>query len=89
MAEIESYRYVVKRSAAKQLRRCPRRQAILDWLEVVTRDPFRPDRNVRPLTGINAGYRRRFGDWRVSYLIDQEARLIEVFEVARRGGAYR
>jgi mRNA-degrading endonuclease RelE of RelBE toxin-antitoxin system len=51
--------------------------------------PFRSDRNVKPLTGVRGAYRRRFGDWRVSYLIDQRARVIEVFEVAPRGGAYR
>ena len=89
MANPEPYRYVVTRSAAGQLRRCPRREAILDWLDTLCREPFRRDRNVKPLRGIIGGYRRRFGDWRVSYQIDQRARVIEVFEVAPRGGAYR
>ena len=88
MANPQAYRYVVTRSAAGQLR-YPRREAILVWLEILCREPFRRDRNVKPLRGIMSGYRRRFGDWRVSYRIDPGARAIEVFEVAPRGGAYR
>jgi mRNA-degrading endonuclease RelE of RelBE toxin-antitoxin system len=89
MASRRAFRYVVTRSAAKQLRQCPRRAAILDLLEDLCRDPFRSDNNVKPLSGIQGGYRRRFGDWRVSYLVDRRSRMIEVFEVAPRGGAYR
>ena len=89
MATRRAFRYVVTRSAARQLRQCPRRDAILEWLEELCRDPFRPDNNVKPLSGIRRSYRRRFGDWRVSYLVDQRSRMIEVFEVAPRGGSYR
>lgn len=45
--------------------------------------------NLRPLAGVPNGYRVRFGDWRVSFTIDRDADLMEVFEVAPRGGAYR
>jgi mRNA-degrading endonuclease RelE of RelBE toxin-antitoxin system len=89
MAGRQPYAYIFRRTAAKQLRRCPRRDVILEWLGILCRDPFQPDNNVTPLTGIAGGYRRRFGDWRVSYLIDRRQRVIEVFEVAPRGGAYR
>lgn len=77
------------RSAARDLRRCPRREAIIAWLDLMCADPFAADNNVKPLTGIAGGYRRRFGDWRVSYVIDQEERVIEVFEVKPRGQVYR
>ena len=76
------------RSALRQLRKCPKREQISKWLERATRDPFRQDVNIKPLKGIAGAYRRRFGDWRVSYLIDQKGRVIEVFEIAPRGGAY-
>jgi mRNA-degrading endonuclease RelE of RelBE toxin-antitoxin system len=39
--------------------------------------------------GVPNGYRLRFGDWRVGFTIDLEADVMEVFEVAPRGGAYR
>jgi mRNA-degrading endonuclease RelE of RelBE toxin-antitoxin system len=45
--------------------------------------------NLKPLTRVANGYRVRFGDWRVSFTIDHEADVMEVFEVAPRGGAYR
>jgi mRNA interferase RelE/StbE len=55
----------------------------------IAADPSAPNNNVRPLKGVPSGFRVRVGDWRVSYTIDREARVIDVFEVAPRGGAYR
>jgi mRNA-degrading endonuclease RelE of RelBE toxin-antitoxin system len=77
------------RTALRQLRKCPKREQMTKWIDKLAGDPFRKDANVKPLTGIPGGFRRRFGDWRVSYHIDQDGRLIEVFEIAPRGGAYR
>jgi mRNA-degrading endonuclease RelE of RelBE toxin-antitoxin system len=45
--------------------------------------------NLRRLANVPNGYRVRFGNWRVSFRIDPETDLMEVFEVAPRGGAYR
>lgn len=45
--------------------------------------------NLKALSGVPDAYRVRFGDWRVSFTIDREADVMEVFEVAPRGGAYR
>jgi mRNA-degrading endonuclease RelE of RelBE toxin-antitoxin system len=45
--------------------------------------------NLRSLANVPNGYRLRFGDWRVSFTVDGEADVMEVFEVAPRGGAYR
>ena len=77
------------RTALRQMRRCPKSRVILAWLDRTSKNPFRPDNNVKPLSGVDNGYRRRFGDWRVSYLVNRDGRVIEVFEVAPRGGAYR
>ena len=52
-------------------------------------NPFAPNNNIKPLSGVANGYRVRVGDWRVSYTVDRAANVIEVFEVAPRGGAYR
>lgn len=84
-----TYYFVVTRGAARELRRCPKRDAILSWLERLCVDPFTKDNNVKPLEGLDAAYRRRFGEWRVSYTIDRAGKVIEVFEVRPRGGAYR
>jgi mRNA-degrading endonuclease RelE of RelBE toxin-antitoxin system len=45
--------------------------------------------NLTALANVPNGYRVRFGDWRVSFAVDREADVMEVFEVAPRGGAYR
>ena len=86
-----TYKVSYRRDTAKALRRIQPAKAE-DIMAAVTRiaaDPSAPNNNVRPLTGVSNGFRVRVGDWRVSYTIDREARVIDVFEVAPRGGAYR
>jgi mRNA interferase RelE/StbE len=58
-------------------------------VERVAADPTAPNNNRQPLKGVPNGFRIRVGDWRVSYTIDREAQVMDVFEVAPRGGAYR
>lgn len=58
-------------------------------LERIAVDPFAVNNNIKPLRGVPGGYRVRVGDWRVSYTLDHEADVIDVFEIAPRGGAYR
>jgi mRNA-degrading endonuclease RelE of RelBE toxin-antitoxin system len=57
--------------------------------EIAAGPPPAMHSNLRPLVGVQNGYRVRFGDWRVSFTIDHTANAMEVFEVAVRGGAYR
>ena len=86
-----AYKITYRRDAAKALRRVQPAKAedITAAVERIAADPSAPNNNVRPLQGIPNGFRIRVGDWRVSYTIDREARVIDVFEVASRGGAYR
>jgi mRNA-degrading endonuclease RelE of RelBE toxin-antitoxin system len=80
------------RAALKGLMRVEpslRRQTVIDTMERVAADPFAKDNNVKPLTGLPNGYRRRFGDLRVSYTVGRKTDVLEVFEVSPRGGAYR
>jgi len=52
-------------------------------------DPSAPNNNLRPLKGVPYGFRLRIGDWRASYTLDRATGVIDVFEIAPRGGAYR
>ncbi|HEX5317619.1 MAG TPA: type II toxin-antitoxin system RelE/ParE family toxin [Stellaceae bacterium] len=85
------HKVTYRRDAVKTLRRMQPAKAedITTAVERIAADPFAPNNNVRPLKGITGGFRIRVGDWRVSCTIDREARTIDVFEVAPRGGAYR
>jgi len=85
------HKVTYRRDAVKILRRMQPAKAgdITVAVERIAAEPFAPNNNVRPLKGIAGGFRIRVGDWRVSYTIDREARTIDVFEVAPRGGAYR
>ena len=81
-----------KRDAMKALLGMqPKRAAMIreKCREVAAAPPPAGHSNLLPLTGVPDGYRVRFGDWRASFTIDHEADVMEVFEVAPRGGAYR
>ena len=82
---------VYRRDPQKALRRMQPAKAedILQRMAKIAADSAASDNNVKPLKGVPDGFRLRMGDWRVSYTIDQEAGVIDVFEVAPRGGAYR
>jgi|GEM_PF-1084157 len=57
--------------------------------EMAANPPPAKHSNLIALAGVANGYRVRFGDWRVSFTIDPDTDVMEVFEVAARGGAYR
>jgi mRNA interferase RelE/StbE len=84
-------RVTYRRDPVKVLRRLQRAKAedIIEAIERIAADPSALNNNVRPLKGVPGGLRVRVGDWRVSYTIDREALVIDVFEVAPGGGAYR
>ena len=79
-----------RRDPLKALRGMQRAKAedIFAALDRIAADPLRAI-NVKPLRGVPSGYRARVGDWRVSYMLDRGAEVIEVFEIVPRGGAYR
>jgi mRNA interferase RelE/StbE len=80
-----------RRDPLKALRSMQRAkaEAIFAALDRIAANPFARNNNVKPLRGVPDGYRVRVGDWRVSYTLDRQADVIEVFEIAPRGGAYR
>ena len=82
------------RSAVRALMRLERgqpdkAQTIREQIGRVAANRMAPNNNVKPLKGIERAYRLRVGDWRVSYTLDPEAGVLQVFEVASRGAAYR
>jgi mRNA interferase RelE/StbE len=62
---------------------------IREAIDRVAVDPFAPDNNLRALEGVANGFRIRVGDRHVSYTLDRHARVVSVFDIAPRGGAYR
>jgi mRNA interferase RelE/StbE len=80
-----------RRDPLKALRGMQRAKAedIFAAVDRIAADPFARNNNIKPLRGVPNGYRVRIGDWRVSYTVDREADVIDVFDIAPRGGAYR
>lgn len=85
------YAITYRRDAARALLRMQPAKAedIRQAVARVAADPAAPNNNLRPLRGVRDGFRIRVGDWRVSYTLNREAQIIDVFEIAPRGGAYR
>jgi len=79
------------KSALKVLRKIQPKKAvsILDKMDEIAQDPFKVDNLITPLEGVENGYRRRFGDWRVLYTVDDEIKILEVFKIGSRGDVYK
>lgn len=82
---------VLSRTAQKVLDRLPRDllERIDEAIQALALEP-RPH-GCRKLSGTDYAnlYRIRVGDWRISYAIEEDARVILVIEIAPRGRAYR
>ena len=78
------------KAARKALKAMPRNAArlIMEKVETLAIDPMTPNNNVKKLTN-HPGYRLRVGDWRVVYLIHEQALLIAVVRIASRGDVYQ
>jgi len=61
---------------------------IVEKIAALAIDPMAPNNNVKKLTN-HPGYRLRVGDWRVVYLIHEQALLIAVVRIAPRGDVYQ
>jgi mRNA interferase RelE/StbE len=83
-------RIIVGRDALKALSRMQPAKArdIRQAIARVAADQSARNPNLRPLKGVPNGFRIRVGDWRVSYTLDR-ADVLDVVEIAPRGGAYR
>lgn len=87
-----SWRIEVKPSAEKQYLRLdtPTRRRIKEALRDLqdAAQPLQQPR-VRPLTGkLKGDYRVRVGVWRVLLTPDRESRVLHVYAILPRGGAY-
>ncbi len=78
-------------SALKALRRVQPKKAedIMAAIRRVAAEPRARNNNLRPLAGIRNGFGLRVGDWRVSFTLDYATQVMDVYEIAPRGGAYR
>jgi mRNA interferase RelE/StbE len=84
-------RIVLAKSALKALRRMQPAKAkdIRQAIDRVAANPSAPNNNLTRLQGIPDGFHIRVGDWRVSFVLDRATEVLDVFEIAPRGGAYR
>ena len=82
---------VFNKAAADSLIDMPRSQAraTRNVLARVSADPGFKHNQLKPLKGVKGGFRFRAGNWRVSFTLDRRAGVLDVFEIAPRGSAYR
>ena len=83
-----SYAVELKPSARKELESLPNSilARIVRKLESLAHEP-RPA-GCKKLKGYKDQWRMRIGDWRVVYIIDDDARLVSVTRIAHRSKVY-
>ena len=85
---MESYKILIKKSAAGELFKIPRKD-----LEKIVRRVRDLEQNPRPfgcrkLSGKDR-YRLRQGDYRIVYAVDDSRRIVEVYKIGNRREIYR
>jgi mRNA interferase RelE/StbE len=85
---MEKYRLLIKRSAADELGRIPKRdlRRVVERIRALGEDP-RPH-GCEKLSAQERS-RVRQGDYRVVYSIDDAERTVEIVKIGRRGEVYR
>jgi len=85
---MESYKIVIKRSAAKEIEKIPKahRKRIVSKIEGLSTEPRPP--GVKKLSG-EEKYRIRLGEYRILYRIDDSIITITVVKVGNRKDVYR
>lgn len=85
---MDSYAVELKASARKELESLPDTvlARVVSKLESLTHDQ-RPA-GCKKLKGYKDQWRVRIGDWRIVYIIDDDAKLVSVTRIAHRREAY-
>ncbi len=80
----DSWEVRVRKRGLNELNRAPRpeRERLADALEEMETDPLAGD--VKPLKGQPGSFRRRVGNWRIFFDLNQKQRLVEVRSIERR-----
>ena len=84
-----SYRIVIKKSAAKSLKKIARadQKRIADRIDSLAEGPPNPD--TTKMKGNNPFHRVRVGDYRIIYEIQDEVLIILVVKIGHRRDIYR
>lgn len=85
---MESYKILIRRSAADELGRIPKKdlRRVVARIEKLVVDP-RPE-GCEKLSG-QERYRIRQGDYRIIYSVDDAVRTIEIVKIGHRSEIYR
>jgi mRNA-degrading endonuclease RelE of RelBE toxin-antitoxin system len=86
MAQETAFSFFYMRTALCQLRKSLKREQIMNFLDYMAHGPLRQQSGTKRLTSFSKNYLQRFGDWRISYVVNVEQRAIRVFEIAQRAG---
>ena len=89
MTTEQQWEILLHRRVERVLRRLPQQllQRIDRHIRSLAQDPRPP--GCKKLVGYDNLYRVRVGDWRISYAIEEDQRVVLVVEVEHRSRAYR
>jgi mRNA interferase RelE/StbE len=84
-----TYRIEFKKSAAKALKKVPKRDRIRIRDKIDSLADNLPDPNITKLKGDNPFHRLRVGDYRIIYEIQNDVLIILVLKIGHRKDIYR
>lgn len=83
-----SYTVRLKPRAERELDRVPIAVARRIWQKLLSLEREPRPRGTAKLEGVE-GYRIRVGDYRITYLVDDDERVVDVARIAHRREVYR
>lgn len=85
----DAWRVVLKHDAEKTLAKLPRdlRERMARAIDEFATNP-RPPGSIK-LVGYSDLYRRRVGDWRIIYTVQDDRLIVLVITITPRGSAYK
>lgn len=82
------FKVIIHRKALSEIKAIPNedKRRLLDAISAMSSDPFSGD--VKPIKTLRGVFRRRVGDYRVTFTVNFEVSEVVILKVARRGKFY-
>ncbi len=85
------YQIFYTKKARKDLAVLPKKvyKKFVENFDIIAKNPYLPNNNIKALKGLDNLYRLRVGDYRAVYSIYKKELIVEVIKIAHRKEVYK